>query len=80
MNQASRLAALEKRHGKLENKFDLAVAEEKSAMEKEINKLKEIAKQSLELQRENDQLKAQLVQEKDHYDRLAAESEVLKFR
>lgn len=81
MNQASgrdRLAALEKRHEKLKNKFDLAVAEEKAAMEKEILRLKEIAKKPLELKRENDQLKAQLAQEKDRYDRLAVESEVLK--
>ena len=81
MNQASgrdRLAALEKRHEKLKNKFDQAVAEEKAAMEKEIFRLKEIAKKPLELQRENDQLKAQLAQEKDRYDKLATESEVLK--
>lgn len=81
MNQASgrdRLAALEKRHEKLKNKFDQAVAEEKAAMEKEIFRLKEIAKKPLELQRENDQLKAQLAQEKDRYDKLATESEVFK--
>ena len=81
MDQASgrdRLAALEKRHEKLKNKFDQAVAEEKASMEKEIQRLKEIAKKPLELQRENDQLKAQLVQEKDRYDKLATESEVLK--
>ena len=81
MDQASgrdRLAALEKRHEKLKNKFDQAVAEEKASMEKEIQRLKEIAKKPLELQRENDQLKAQLMQEKDRYDKLATESEVLK--
>ncbi len=55
-----RLAALEKRHEKLKTKFDQAVEEEKAAMGKEINRLKEIAKKPLELQRENDQLKAQL--------------------
>ena len=73
-----RLATLEKRHEKLKTKFDLAVAEEKAAMAKEINRLKEVAKRPLELQRENDQLKAQLAQEKDRYDKLSAESEVLK--
>lgn len=81
MNQASgrdRLAALEKRHEKLKTKFDLAVAEEKAAMEKEILRLKEIAKKPLELKRENDQLKAQLAEEKDRFDKLATESEVLK--
>lgn len=81
MNQPSgkdRLAALEKRHEKLKNKFDQAVAEEKAAMGKEIKRLKDIAKRPLELQRENDQLKAQLAQEKDRYDKLATESEVLK--
>jgi len=61
-----------------DNKFDEAVAEEKVAMEKEINRLNEIAKRPLELQRENDQLKSQLIQEKDRYDKLALESEVLK--
>jgi len=54
------------------------VAEEKAAMQKEIQRLKDIAKRPLELQRENAELKAQLVQEKDRYDKLAAESEVLK--
>lgn len=81
MNQPSgrdRLATLEKRHEKLKTKFDQAVAEEKAAMEKEINRLKDIAKRPLELQRENDQLKAQLTEEKDRYDKLATESEVLK--
>jgi SH3 domain protein len=81
MNQPSgrdRLATLEKRHEKLKTKFDLAVAEEKAAMGQEINRLQEIAKRPLELQRENDQLNAQLVQEKDRYERLAAETEVLK--
>ena len=81
MNQPSgrdRLLELEKRHEKLNNKFDEAVAEEKVAMEKEINRLNEIAKRPLELQRENDQLKSQLIQEKDRYDKLALESEVLK--
>ncbi|MDW3096179.1 MAG: TIGR04211 family SH3 domain-containing protein [Gammaproteobacteria bacterium] len=81
MNQPSgrdRLAALEKRHEKLKTKFDQAVAEEKAAMQKEIAKLKDIAKRPLELQRQNDQLKAQLAQEKDRYDKLAIESEVLK--
>jgi SH3 domain protein len=47
-------------------------------MGQEINRLQEIAKRPLELQRENDQLNAQLVQEKDRYERLAAETEVLK--
>ncbi len=81
MNQPSgrdRLATLEKRHEKLKTKFDQAVAEEKAAMEKEIKRLKDIAKRPLELQRENDQLKAQLAEEKDRYDKLAIESEVLK--
>ena len=81
MNQASgreRLAALEKRHEKLKTKFDQAVAEEKASMGKEISRLKQIAKRPLELQRENDQLKAQLAQEKDRYEKLAIESEVLK--
>ena len=81
MNQPSgrdRLAALEKRHEKLKTKFDQAVAEEKAAMGKEIKRLKAIAKRPLELQRENDQLKAQLAQENDRYDKLAVESEVLK--
>jgi len=81
MNEPSgrdRLATLEKRHEKLKTKFDLAVAEEKAAMEKEITRLKEVAKRPLELKRENDQLKAQLAQEKDRYDKLAVESEVLK--
>ncbi len=81
MNQPSGrdlLAALEKRHEKLRTKFDQAVAEEKTAMEREIKRLKDIAKLPLELQRENDQLKTQLAQEKDRYDKLAAESEVLK--
>tara|TARA_R110002096_G_scaffold43496_3_gene117462 strand:- start:198 stop:803 length:606 start_codon:yes stop_codon:yes gene_type:complete len=73
-----RLAALQKRHEKLKTKFDEAVAEEKAAMEKEIARLKEIAKRPLELQRENDQLKARLVQEQDRYDKLATESEILK--
>ena len=73
-----RLAVLEKRHEKLKTKFDQAVEEEKASMQKEIARLKEIAKRPLELQRENDQLKAQLAQEKDRYDTLAAESEVLK--
>ena len=66
-----RLAALERRHEKLKNKFDQAVAEEKASMEKEIARLKEIAKRPLELQRENDQLKAQLAEEKSRYDMLA---------
>ena len=81
MNQPSgrdRLALLEKRHEKLKTKFDQAVAEEKAAMGKEIAKLKDIAKRPLELQRQNDQLKAQLAEEKDRYDKLAIESEVLK--
>ncbi len=68
MNQPSgrdRLAVLEKRHEKLKTKFDQAVAEEKAAMQKEIAKLKDIAKRPLELQRQNDQLKAQLTEEKD---------------
>ena len=73
-----RLAALERRHEKLKTKFDQAVAEEKASMEKEIARLKEIAKRPLELQRENDQLKAQLAEEKSRYDMLAKESEVLK--
>ena len=73
-----RLAALQKRHEKLKTKFDEAVAEEKAAMEKEIARLKEIAKRPLELQRENDQLKARLVQEQERYDKLATESEILK--
>ena len=73
-----RLTALERRHEKLKTKFDQAVAEEKASMQKEIQRLKDIAKRPLELQRENDQLKAQLAQEKDRYDKLAAESEVLK--
>ena len=81
MNQPSgkdRLATLEKRHEKLKNKFDQAVAEEKAAMGKEIKRLKDIAKRPLELQRENDQLKARLAQEKGRYERLATETEVLK--
>ncbi len=81
MNQPSgrdRLAALEKRHERLRTKFDQAVAEEKKSMQKEINRLKEIAKRPLELQRENDELKAQLALEKDRYNNLAQESEVLK--
>ena len=81
MNQPSgrdRLATLEKRHEKLKTKFDQAVAEEKAAMGKEIKRLQDIAKRPLELQRENDQLKAQLAEEKDRYDKLATESEVLK--
>lgn len=73
-----RLATLEKRHEKLKTKFDEAVAEEKAAMQKEIARLKDIAKRPLELQRENSQLKAQLVEEKARYDELAIESEVLK--
>ena len=73
-----RLAALVRRHEKLKTKFDQAVAEEKASMEKEIARLKEIAKRPLELQRENDQLKAQLAEEKSRYDMLAKESEVLK--
>ena len=73
-----RLAALERRHEKLKTKFDQAVAEEKAAMQKEIQRLKDIAKRPLELQRENDELKAQLVVEQDRYAKLSAESEVLK--
>ncbi len=81
MNQPSgrdQLATLEKRHEKLKTRFDQAVAEEKASMQKEIERLKNIAKRPLELQRENDELKAQLAQEKQRYDVLAAESEVLK--
>ena len=73
-----RLAALERRYEKLKTKFDQAVEEEKASMQREIQKLKNIAKRPLELKRENDQLKAQLAQEKDRYDKLATESEVLK--
>lgn len=73
-----RLAVLEKRHEKLKTKFDQAVAEEKASMQKEIARLKDIAKRPLELQRENDELKAQLEQEKIRYQTLATESEVLK--
>lgn len=81
INQPSgrdRLAALEKRHEKLKTRFDQAVAEEKASMQKEIQRLKDIAKRPLELQRENAELKAQLAEEKDRYDKLATESEVLK--
>ncbi len=81
INQPSgrdRLAALEKRHEKLKTRFDQAVAEEKATMQKEIERLKDIAKRPLELQRENAELKAQLAEEKDRYDKLATESEVLK--
>jgi len=73
-----RLAVLEKRQEKLKTKFDQAVAEEKASMQKEIARLKDIAKRPLELQRENAELKAQLVEEKKRYDKLATESEVLK--
>lgn len=73
-----RLATLEKRHEKLKTKFDQAVAEEKAAMQKEITRLKDIAKRPLELQRQNAELKAQLESEKERYDKLAKESEVLK--
>jgi len=81
MNQPSgrdRLATLERRHEKLMTKFDQAVEEEKASIQQEIQRLKNIAKRPLELQRENDQLKAQLAQEKDRFDKLSAESEVLK--
>lgn len=81
MNEPSgreRLARLEKRFETLKTKFDQAVAQEKAAMQKEIQQLKDIAKRPLELQRENDRLKSQLALEKQRFDKLAAESELLK--
>ncbi len=72
------LAAMIKRHEKLKTKFDQAVKEESSSLQREIARLKNIAKRHLELQRENDQLKAQLTEEKARFDALSAESEILK--
>ncbi len=72
------LAAMQKRHEKLKTKFDQAVKEESASLQREIARLKNIAKRPLELQRENDQLKAQLSEEKARYEALSAESDVLK--
>ncbi len=72
------LAALQKRHEKLETKFDQAVEEQQTSLKREIVRLKNLAKRPLELQRENDQLKAQLTQEKERFAKLQAESEILK--
>ncbi len=72
------LAAMQKRHEKLKTKFDQAVKEESERLQQEIARLKNIAKRPLELQRENDQLKAQLTEEKARFEALSAESEILK--
>ena len=72
------LAAMQRRHETLKTKFDQAVQKESASLQKEIARLKNIAKRPLELQRENDQLKAQLAEEKARYESLSAESEILK--
>lgn len=80
-NQASgrdRLAALEKRYDDLKQRFDQKVEQEKQSLHKEITRLERIAKKPLELQRENENLKAQLEEEKRLYVELQKESEVLK--
>ena len=73
-----RLAAFQNQYDELKQRFDQKVEQEKVALNNEITRLKRIAKKPLELQRENDQLKAQLEEEKQAYQALQAESEVLK--
>lgn len=72
------LTTLQKRHKRLKTKFNEAVEEKKQPLQEEIAKLKNIVKRPIELQRENDQLKTQLEQEKLRFEKLAAESEILK--
>ena len=81
VNQASgrdRLAALQKKHDDLQQRFSQKVEQEKDKLRGEITRLERIAKKPLELQRENAQLKAQLEEEKQAYIELQKESEVLK--
>lgn len=81
INQPSgrdRLAALERKYEDLKTRFDQKVEEKKQSMQKEITRLERIAKKPLELQRENEKLKAQLEEEKRLYVELQKESEVLK--
>ena len=81
INQPSgrdRLAALEKKYEDLKLRFDQKVEEKKQSLQKEITRLERIAKKPLELQRENEKLKAQLEEEKRLYVELQKESEVLK--
>ena len=81
INQPSgrdRLAAFQQKYDDLKSRFDQKVEQEKSILNKEIARLKRVAKKPLELQRENDQLKAQLEEEYQRYHALQKESEVLK--
>lgn len=73
-----RIAAYQKKYDDLKSSFDKKIEQEKVALNNEISRLKRIAKKPLELQRENDQLKAQLEEEKQAYLALQAESEILK--
>ncbi len=81
VNQASgrdRLTALQKKYDDLQQRFSQKVEQEKDKLRGEITRLERIAKKPLELQRENEQLKAQLEEEKQAYLELQKESEVLK--
>ena len=73
-----RVVAFQKKYDDLKLRFDRKVEQEKSILNKEIARLKRIAKKPLELQRENDRLTAQLEEEKQRYQELQAESEILK--
>ena len=71
-------ASLQKKYDRLKANFDARVEQEKGSLRKEIEKIEKVAKRPLELQRENDQLKAQLEKEKERFEALRAESDVLK--
>lgn len=81
VNQPSgrdRLATLQKKHDDLQQRFNEKVEQEKDRLRQEITRLERIAKKPLELQRENENLKAQLELEKQSYLELQEESEILK--
>ena len=73
-----RLAALQQKYDELQQQFEQKVEQEKVKLHEEIARLEKIAKKPLELQRENENLKARLEEEKRSYLNLQEESEILK--
>lgn len=73
-----RLGALQKKYQQLESGFEQRVKREKAALQKKIARLEALAQKPLTLEKENNKLTTQLAAEKQRYEALRAESEILK--
>lgn len=73
-----RLTSLQKKYDDLKNNFDAKLEQEKQSMQERIAELEELAKRPLQLSRDKEALKIELQQERDRYQQLARETEVLK--